>query len=57
MDDVKDLKIKQVEKVDTDKTERERAERALQTNPIMKRLIDFHLEKASKLTVLDIFRK
>lgn len=51
MDDKKERNLRLIEK----ETEKEKTVKLHHTNPIMKKLAQFHLEKASKLHVKDLF--
>lgn len=57
MDDKKERKLTIIERSDVPETESEKTTATHHTNPIMKKLMNFHLEKASKLKVRDIFKK
>lgn len=57
MDDKKERKLTVIERTEEVEKEAEITVKAHHTNPIMKKLMTFHLEKASKLSVKDIFKK
>jgi len=55
MDDKNERELRLIER--TDEVKPEKTVTSHHTNPIMKKLMAFHLEKASKLTVKDLFKK
>lgn len=57
MDDKKERKLTVIERTEEVEKEAEKTVTTHHTNPIMKKLMTFHLEKASKLSVKDIFKK
>lgn len=57
MDDKKERKLTVIERTEQKEDKSEKKTAPHQTNPIMKKLMTFHLEKASKLSVKDIFKK
>ncbi|CCY25099.1 MAG: hypothetical protein KIC80_05620 [Brachyspira sp.] len=57
MDEKKERKLTVIERTETDVQAPEKQTASRQTNPIVKKLISFHMEKASKFSVKDLFKK
>lgn len=57
MDDKKERKLTVIERTETEEKAPEKHASSLQTNPIVKKLLSFHHEKASKFSVKDLFKK
>lgn len=55
MDDKNERELRLIERAGEAKLEKH--ETSHHTNPIMKKFLAFHLEKASKLNVKDLFKK
>ncbi len=56
MDDKKERNLTLIEASQEVELETQKVVKSHQTNPIMKKLAQFHLEKASKLKVKDLFK-
>ncbi len=57
MDDKKERNLTLIEKTEEAEIKSAKKEVSHHTNPIMKKLMTFHHEKASKLSVKDLFKK
>ena len=57
MDDKKERKLTVIERTEQEEQQAEKKVTSRHTNPIMKKLMTFHHEKAGKLSVKDIFKK
>ncbi len=57
MDDKKERNLTIIEKTEEAEAKPVKKEVSHHTNPIMKKLMTFHHEKASKLSVKDLFKK
>lgn len=57
MDDKKERNLTLIEKTEEVEIKSAKKEVSHHTNPIMKKLMTFHQEKASKLSVKDLFKK
>lgn len=57
MDDKKERNLTIIEKTEEVEAKPVKKEVSHHTNPIMKKLMTFHHEKASKLSVKDLFKK
>lgn len=57
MDDKQERKLTVIERTEESEKKLSTPETSHHTNPIMKKLMTFHLEKASKFSVKDLFKK
>lgn len=57
MDDKNERKLTVIERTEEIEKQPEKSVTSRHTNPIMKKLMTFHLEKAPKLSVKDLFKK
>ena len=57
MDDKKERKLTVIERTEEGEQKSDKAVKSHHTNPIMKKLAAFHLEKAAKFSVKDLFKK
>lgn len=57
MDDKKERKLKVIERTEDVEQQSEKTVKSHHTNPIMKKLAAFHLEKTSKFSVKDLFKR
>lgn len=57
MDDKKERKLTVIERAEEQSDQPEKTVISHHTNPIIKKLMTFHHEKAEKLSVKDLFKK
>lgn len=57
MDDKKERKLTVIERTEQEVKIPEKKTTSCQSNPIVKKLLSFHLEKPSKFSVKDLFKK
>ncbi len=57
MDEKKERKLTVIENTETETEVVEKHTSKYQTNPVVKKLLSFHMEKVSKFSVKDLFKK